>query len=81
MRFGPKCEEGFLPVFSVGSMEEARELLTIACPRNLSGEYVAQELATEQTLENLYSFGDRLKTLHDKYLVGRSCKCQELISK
>lgn len=61
MRFGPKCEKGFLPVFSVDTPEEAEALLILSCPRNASGEFVAPELAEEQTLDNLDAFGDRLR--------------------
>lgn len=77
MGFGRKpIPRGTLPVFSVADEEEARELLVMACPTNLRREFVAVELAEEQTLENLYAFGDRLRGLHDKYLVpeGR-CRC------
>jgi len=54
-----------LPVFSVGSEDAAKRLLTIACPRNYQGEYFAPELAEEQTLDRLYAFGDRLRSLYD----------------
>ncbi len=47
--------------FSVDTMEKARELLVMACPKNLNNEFIAPELAREQTLENLYAFGDRLQ--------------------
>ncbi len=60
MRFGPKCEPGSLPVFSVDTEEEARSLLSLACERNMRGEYVARELVVNQTLENLQKFSDRL---------------------
>jgi hypothetical protein len=53
-------EEGFLPVFSVDTEEEARELLVFACGTNIEGEFVARELVQEQTLEALTAFSDRL---------------------
>jgi hypothetical protein len=53
--------DGKLPVFSTNTEEEARELLTLTCPTNVRGEYVAPELAEEQTLENLQKFSDRLQ--------------------
>jgi hypothetical protein len=53
--------EGFLPVFSVDTEEEAQRLLTLTCPVNMAGEFVAPELAREQTLENLEAFSDRLQ--------------------
>ena len=43
-------------------------LITLACPTNAKGEHIAPELAEEQTLENLYSFGDRLNRLYQNYL-------------
>jgi hypothetical protein len=45
----------------VDTEREARDLLILTCPTNVNGEYVAPELATEQTLDNLYKFGERLK--------------------
>jgi hypothetical protein len=53
--------EGRLPVFSTNTEEEARQLLVLTCPRNMAGEFVAPELAHEQTLENLEAFSDRLQ--------------------
>lgn len=72
MRFGPKCPRGFLPVFSVNTAEEARRLLIMACPQNGAGEFVAVELAEEQTLERLYAFGRRLENLYDEYIAPSS---------
>ncbi len=60
MRFGPKCEKGCLPVFSVDTKEEAESLLSLACEMSYGGEYIARELVEEQTLENLQKFSDRL---------------------
>lgn len=65
MRYGRTCEEGFLPVFSVDTEEEARELLVFACPTNLQGEFIAPHLAREQTLENLDAFSDYLQERWD----------------
>ena len=53
--------DGRLPVFSTDTEEEARQLLVLTCPTNLRGEFVAPELAKEQTLENLQAFSDRLQ--------------------
>lgn len=58
--YGVSVPEGSLPVFSVDTEEEARLLLATACETNLAGEYVARELATEQTIDNLFAFSDRL---------------------
>lgn len=65
MRFGPKCEDGFLPVYSVDTEEEARDLIVLACETNGHGEYIAKELVMSQTLENLKAFGKRLKKTHE----------------
>lgn len=60
MRFGRTVPDGFLPVFSVDTEEEARTLIVATCPRQEDGTYYARELAAEQTLENLQAFSDRL---------------------
>lgn len=60
MRYGRSVEDGFLPVYSVDTEEEARRLLVAACPTNIAGEFVAPELAEEQTLANLRALGRRL---------------------
>lgn len=64
MRFGPKCPLGFLPIFSVNTEDEAKALLLLACPTTYDGAYFAPELRTEQTLPNLYAFGDRLRDIY-----------------
>jgi len=74
--FGRTLPKGHLPVFSVGDEEEAQELIVLACPLDYNGRYFAPELAQEQTLENLASFGERLKKLHDEVLVPHGgCHC------
>lgn len=52
--------DGALPVFSVDTEEDAKNLLTAACPTNIKGEWFAPELARDQTLDNLNAFSDRL---------------------
>lgn len=65
MCFGPKCPPGFLPIFSVNTEEEAKALLVLACPMTDDGRaYFAPELRMEQTLPNLYAFGDRLRDVY-----------------
>ena len=59
-----------MPVFTVNNEEEAKMLLAWACPTNLDGEYIAPELAEEQTLERLSAFGDRLESLYEKLEVS-----------
>ena len=63
---GPKGSRpaGRLPVFTVNDAEEAERLLTIACPTNFDGEYIAPELVAEQTLDNLEQFSERLNQLY-----------------
>jgi len=83
VRFGTECPEGFLPVYSVGSEDEAKLLLTMACQTDrTSGEWVAKELMHEQNLDNLDAFGDRLSELHDKHMLGTErCDCKGLKKK
>jgi hypothetical protein len=64
VRYGVSVPKGFLPVYSVDSEDEARQLLVLACERNRDGEFVARELVHDQTLENLDAFGDRLAAYH-----------------
>lgn len=67
---GPKGSRpaGSLPVFSVENEEEAKRLITLACPTNLNGDHFAPELATEQTLENLDSFSGRLEDIYTRFV-------------
>ena len=67
---GPKTSRpiGSLPVFSVKDEEEAEQLLVLACPTNNNGDFVAVELAEEQTMDNLRAFSDRLEELYDRYV-------------
>lgn len=61
MRYGRGAlPKGFLPVFSVDTEEEAKELIALCCPTDIAGNYYARELAEEQTLENLQLFSDKL---------------------
>ncbi len=75
MRYGPCVPSGSLPVFSVGTEEEARDLLVAACPTNTEGDFVAPELAEEQTLENLAAFSVRLARTHDRLVERGRCAC------
>jgi len=43
--------EGHLPVFSCDTEEQAKALIIAACGTNYRGEYIAKELAAEQTLD------------------------------
>lgn len=72
MRYGRAVEEGFLPVYSVDTAREARELLTFVCPTVRSGpnkgEFFAPELAEEQTIDRLLAFGRKLQQAHKALL-------------
>ena len=59
--YGRMCPDGYLPVYSVNTEEDARLLIATACAmaKDGSGSY-APELAAMQTLETLSAFGDRL---------------------
>ncbi len=48
----------------------------MTCGTNAEGEYVARELAEEQTLETLEAFSERITMMHDTYLRGTDrCDC------
>jgi hypothetical protein len=67
--------DGFLPVFSVDTDEEARRLIVATCKLGNDGEYYATELLREQTLENLMKFSDRLAEVHDIMKERGRCTC------
>ena len=77
MRFGPKCEDGFLPVFAVADEDEAKALLTMSCSTNMHGEYVAKQLITDQSLENLEAFSTHLDRAHALLVKSGSCRCKK----
>ena len=54
-------------MFSVRDANEAEALISLACPLNMNGEYVAPELLQQQSLENLQAFHDRLQSLYSKF--------------
>lgn len=60
MKFGRSCPKGFLPVFSVDTEAEAKELILLCCPKDAAGNFYARELTVEQNIENLAAFGDKL---------------------
>lgn len=80
MRHGRAAPSGWLPVFSVGDAREAEELLRYTCGTNLNDDYIARELAREQTLDNLFAFGERLRAAHDRLRDqhgAKFCRCQQ----
>jgi hypothetical protein len=50
----------------VDTEEEARSLLIAACGRNLKGQFIARELVYEQSIDNLFAFGERLAETHKR---------------
>ena len=75
MRYGECVSEGFLPVFSVANKDEAQKLLTMACETNIDGDFIAKELAKEQTIDNLMDFSYRLGLFHDRLIETGQCEC------
>lgn len=70
VQFGTVCPDGFLPIFSVETEDEARRLLVLTCSRGADGELYARELVRQQAscpeddnarLEAFYAFGDRCR--------------------
>ncbi|MCP4240284.1 MAG: hypothetical protein GY772_06945 [bacterium] len=49
--------------------------MVLACPTNTAGDFVAPELATEQTLERLQAFGERLEVLYERYVSPDRALC------
>ena len=66
-------------MFSVGTEKEAEKLLVMCCPKDYSGkEFVARELAAEQSLDNLQAFSDHLAQGHERLVESGQCECREL---
>lgn len=73
--YGTVVPEGRLCVYSVGTEAEAKKLIVLACPRDLAGNFIAPELAREQTLENLDAFSERLHRAHELLKQSGECTC------
>lgn len=72
-------DKGFLPVFSVGDEEEAKQLITLTCSRGFGpteGQYISNELSQRQTLENLEKFSTKLDMAHDHLAKKGHCRCK-----
>ena len=67
---------GALPVYCVGTADEAKSLLVLTCPTNAKGQYGALELVAEQTLENLERFAERLHRGHAFLAKAGRCHCR-----
>lgn len=76
--YGTVVPDGRLPVYSVDTEEEARLLIAATCQRSLSGQYIAPELAQDQTLENLYAFGVRIHEAQRRFEARRKEVAAEL---
>ena len=65
MRYGRGAKpDGFLPVFSTNTEDEARQVIVGTCSRGLDGEYYSHDLAQDQTLENLECLGDKMERVY-----------------
>jgi hypothetical protein len=73
--FGRSIPRGSLPVFSTTTEKEARMLLVMTCPTSYQGEFIAPELAEQQTIDNLQRFSDRLASAHDRLADSGHCEC------
>ena len=78
MGYGTVVPDGYLPIFSVDTEEEAQKLLIAACPRDIEGNLYARELAQEQTIERLFAFGEKLAVIHDRLVEMGNCTCKPL---
>lgn len=76
--YGHVVPDGALPVFSVDTEEEAKALVVMTCPTDAAGTYYARELAQEQTLENLYAFGEKVGKAHDLMVKHGNCTCRNV---
>lgn len=82
MRWGPQCKDGFLPVYSVDTMEEAEKLVVATCSFNSQdGHYYSNELARDQTIETLMHFSDKINFIHQRLVNIGQCTCKPLKKK
>lgn len=59
--------QGYLPIFSVNDEKEGNDLLILACSRTVEGDFFVPALNREdRTLDDLYSFGDKLRELYPR---------------
>ena len=84
MRVGPTRKgppNGFLPVFTVDTEEEARSVVAATCKLGLDGNYFSPELAEEQSLDVLDRFADRCrKAWNDLRRTSRTSKVEKRLS-
>jgi len=67
VKIGAVCPQGFLPVYSTDTKEEAKQIVVLACPTNYDGDYVAPEVAGttgDERISQFVAFGKRLEQIH-----------------
>lgn len=58
-------------MFTTNTLEASKMLVELACGTNIKGDYIANELAEEQNMENLKMFSDRLNQIYEKYIKSK----------
>lgn len=81
MRVGTTCPEGFLPVYSVDTEEEAKTLVILTTSIGPDGEYYAMNLAAAQTLEELEAFAQQVDRAHEFLKEQGRCFCREPVKR
>ena len=70
MRYGRgACPEGFLPIFSVNSEDEAKRLLVVTCSLGPDRHYYSNEMAADQSIEQFARFGQKLARAYARFNV------------
>ena len=67
VQVGTVCPKGFLPVYSVDTEEDAKMLVTLACPLGLDNLHYAPELvgtSGDERIRKFVAFGKRLVKIH-----------------
>lgn len=64
-------------MYAVADEKEAKDLIVLCCGTNTHGEYIADELVHEQTLENLDRFSERLDRGHEWLRKNGNCRCDQ----
>ena len=53
-------------MFSTDTEKQAHSLIVAACETSQAGDYLARELVTDQSIENLEAFSDRLAVVAER---------------
>lgn len=65
MRYGRGAvPQGFLPVFSTDTEEEARAVIVATCSRNRDGTYYSHDLAREQSIDQLFHLSAKMERVY-----------------